>query len=64
MKVTTIFGLMDESLLEKRVGTIEPFGDHSGGTFVEYWKDGELVHRSLTLGLLGRTLTAEAGRLN
>jgi len=42
--VTTIYGDMDESLLEKREGTFED--DNELTTWVEYWKDAELVHRS------------------
>jgi hypothetical protein len=35
---------MDESLLEKKEGTFED--DNELTTWVEYWKDAELVHRS------------------
>jgi len=42
--VTTTLGEMDESLLEKREGTFED--DNEVTTWVEYWKDAELVHRS------------------
>lgn len=42
--VTTTKGEMDESLLEKREGTFED--DNELTTWVEYWLDGELVHRS------------------
>jgi hypothetical protein len=42
--VTTTLGEMDESLLEKKEGTFED--DNELTTWVEYWKDGELVHRS------------------
>jgi cation transport regulator ChaC len=44
MLVTTTKGEMDESLLEKREGTFED--DNELTTWVEYWLDGELVHRS------------------
>ena len=37
-------GEMDESLLEKREGGID--NDHERTTWVEYWLNGELVHRS------------------
>jgi len=35
---------MDDSLLEKREGTVD--NDNETTTWVEYWLDGELVHRS------------------
>ena len=42
--ITTTKGEMDESLLEKREGTVD--NDNEITTWVEYWLDGELVHRS------------------
>jgi hypothetical protein len=42
--VTTTLGEMDESLLEKKEGTFED--DNELTTWVEYWKDDALVHRS------------------
>ena len=42
--VTTTKGDMDDSLLEKREGTVD--NDNELTTWVEYWLDGELVHRS------------------
>jgi len=42
--ITTTKGLMDETLLEKREGFID--NDNEYTTWVEYWHDGELVHRS------------------
>ena len=42
--ITTTKGLMDEVLLEKREGVIDNDNEHT--TWVEYWHDGELVHRS------------------
>ena len=44
MLVTTTKGEMDDSLLEKREGTVD--NDNELTTWVEYWLDGELVHRS------------------
>jgi len=44
MLVTTTYGEMDDSLLEKREGTFED--DNELTTWVEYWKGEELVHRS------------------
>ena len=42
--ITTTKGFMDESLLEKREGVID--NDNELTTWVEYWHEGELVHRS------------------
>ena len=42
--VTTTKGNMDASLLEKREGNVD--NDNEYTTWVEYWLDGELVHRS------------------
>jgi len=47
--VTTTLGDMDESLLEKREGNFE--NDNESTSWVEYWKDGELVHRSAHVAL-------------
>lgn len=44
MLITTTKGEMDESLLEKREGTVD--NDIELTTWVEYWLEGELVHRS------------------
>jgi hypothetical protein len=44
MLVTTTKGDMDDSLLEKREGTVD--NDNETTTWVEYWLDEELVHRS------------------
>jgi hypothetical protein len=40
---------MDESLLEKREGSLD--NDNETTTWVEYWLDGELVHRSAHVAL-------------
>jgi hypothetical protein len=42
--VNTTKGEMDEALLEKREGNVD--NDNEYTTWVEYWLDGELVHRS------------------
>ena len=47
--VTTTKGDMDESLLEKKEGSID--NDNEYTTWVEYWLDGELVHRSVHVTL-------------
>lgn len=44
MLVTTTKGEMDDSLLEKREGTVD--NENELTTWVEYWFEGELVHRS------------------
>lgn len=44
MIVNTIYGEMDDSLLEKREGVDDTVTDTAA--WVEYWKNGELVHRS------------------
>jgi len=47
--ITTTKGDMDESLLEKREGSVD--NDNEMTTWVEYWLDGELVHRSVHVTL-------------
>lgn len=42
--ISTTKGEMDESLLEKKEGVLN--NDHEYTTWVEYWFEGELVHRS------------------
>jgi hypothetical protein len=54
--VTTTKGEMDESLLEKREGSID--NDTETTSWVEYWHDGELVHRSVNM-VLKRGVFAE-----
>jgi hypothetical protein len=49
MLVNTTKGEMDDSLLEKREGTVD--NDNELTTWVEYWLDGELVHRSAHVAL-------------
>lgn len=44
MIVNTTKGEMDDSLLEHRSGEID--NENELTTWVEYWLDGELVHRS------------------
>ena len=57
MLVTTTKGEMDTSLLEKREGTID--NDNETTSWVEYWLEGELVHRSVDM-TLKRNVTGEA----
>jgi hypothetical protein len=47
--ITTTHGDMDESLLTKREGVDED--DRAQAEWVEYWKDDELVHRSVHIAL-------------
>ena len=54
--VTTTKGEMDESLLEKREGSID--NDTETTSWVEYWYEGELVHRSVNM-VLKRGVFAE-----
>ena len=49
MIVTTIHGDMDDSQLTKREGHLD--NDHEYTNWVEYWLDGELVHRSVHVRL-------------
>jgi len=58
--VLTTKGEMDESLLEKREGAIDNENEYT--TWVEYWLDGELVHRSahVTLKKMPNFAGAEA----
>lgn len=56
--VFTTKGYMGESLLEKRTGVDE--NDNERAEWVEYWHEGELVHRSVHLTLKKFTLTGEA----
>ena len=44
MLVTTTKGEMDDSLLEKKEVVVDDENEYT--TWVEYWLDGELVHRS------------------
>jgi hypothetical protein len=47
--VTTTKGEMEESLLEKKEGMVE--NDHEMTRWIEYWLEGELVHRSVHVHL-------------
>jgi len=57
MLVNTTKGEMDVSLLEKREGSIDT--DNETTNWVEYWLEGELVHRSVDM-TLKRNVTGEA----
>lgn len=60
MIVTTTKGDMDDSLLVKQEGVVD--NDDEYTTWVEYWLDGELVHRSahVTLKKMPALAGAEA----
>jgi hypothetical protein len=49
MLVNTIHGEMDDSLLEKREGSLD--NDIEFTTWTEYWLDDVLVHRSVHVTL-------------
>jgi hypothetical protein len=49
MLVNTTKGEMDDALLEKKEGTID--NENELTTWVEYWLEGELVHRSVHVTL-------------
>ena len=57
MLVNTTKGEMDTSLLEKREGTID--NENETTNWVEYWLEGELVHRSVHMTLKRMTVTGE-----
>jgi hypothetical protein len=57
MLVNTTKGEMDASLLEKREGSIDT--DNETTNWVEYWLEGELVHRSVHMTLKRMTVTGE-----
>jgi len=57
--IETTKGMIEESLLEKREGSLDNDIEHT--TWVEYWLEGELVHRSAHVTLkTGPSLFAEA----
>ena len=47
--INTIYGVSDESLLDKKTGVIDD--DNEKTEWVEYWLKGELVHRSVHIEL-------------
>lgn len=59
MLITTTHGEMDDSLLERRTGEVD--NDNEFTTWVEYWLNGELVHRSAHVTLKQAAAFAEAG---
>jgi hypothetical protein len=60
--VTTTKGDMDDSLLERKDGSLD--NDIEFTTWTEYWLDGELVHRSAHVQLkTSPALFAEAAAI-
>lgn len=57
MDITTIYGLMDESMLERREGGIDDGVETT--QWIEYWLNGELVHRSAHVDLKKPALFAD-----
>lgn len=57
MLVFTTKGEMDDSLLEKKEGIID--NDNETTRWVEYWHEGELVHRSVDMVLKRFSVTGE-----
>lgn len=47
--ITTTYGEMDESLLEKKTGDVDNENEYT--TWTEYYLNGELVHRSVHVRL-------------
>jgi hypothetical protein len=61
--VTTTKGDMDDSLLEKRDGSLD--NENETTNWIEYWLDGELVHRSVHVALKTNVSSAvEAASFN
>jgi len=61
--ITTTKGEMEESLLEKKEGVVD--NDNEYTTWVEYWHEGELVHRSAHVTLKKSIVTnLEAASFN
>ena len=58
MLVTTTKGDMDDSLLEKREGSLD--NENETTSWVEYWHQGELVHRSAHVTLKKMPVVAGA----
>lgn len=58
MLVTTTKGEMDAALLDKKEGVLD--NDNETTSWIEYWLDGELVHRSVNMVLKRYTVTGEA----
>jgi hypothetical protein len=55
MLIMTTKGEMDESLLEKKTGTID--NENETINWIEYWLEDELVHRSVDMVLKKYTVS-------
>jgi hypothetical protein len=55
MIITTTKGELDDSQLDKKTGVID--NENETITWVEYWLDGELVHRSVDMVLKKYTVS-------
>ena len=53
--INTTKGQMDENLLEKKQGSEE--NENEVINWIEYWLDGELVHRSVNMHLKKNVLS-------
>lgn len=49
MMIDTTKGPIDETLLERKDGVLDNDNEHT--TWVEYWLEGECVHRSVHVAL-------------
>ena len=62
-QITTTKGMMDEALLEKKEGFVDNENEYT--TWIEYWHEGELVHRSVHVQLKKALMMgAEAASFN
>lgn len=60
--VFTTKGDMDESLLERKDGFVDNENEYT--TWVEYWHEGEMVHRSVHVTLKkAMVLSAKAAKI-
>ena len=58
--ITTTRGLMEADLLDKLEGIVDNDNEHT--TWVEYWHEGECIHRSAHVTLKRHpTMTINAG---
>lgn len=49
MLITTTKGIMDDAVLERKEGSVD--NENELTTWVEYWHENELVHRSVHVRL-------------
>jgi hypothetical protein len=62
MLVNTTKGEMDTSLLEKKEGVVD--NENETAKWIEYWLNGELVHRSVDLTLKKMPVFADGSAAN